>query len=431
MNTKKILLITVLLVLVVVSIVAVFVFLRTNTSLLSSSLSPDEIDSNNSNDKLNVVEENELVDLVPRELITHSDILQTEEFEGRSLNLPANFEIEIYAAGLGDARAFTFGDGGMFITDRSGGRLLFVRDMSGNGVAEGTDDIFVVDDGLRTPHGVFWFEDKLYLAEEHQVVVYSDFYLAGAFRSKDVLISGLPTGGHSTRTVVIGPDRKLYLSVGSSCNVCEEDDERRAAISRYDLNGNFEKVYASGLCNTVGMVFHLDKSNLSYGLWGVDNGRDRIGDDIPPEEVNLIREDGDYGWPYCYGAGLANPEYSERAEYCSSETQSPAYAMQAHSAPLGISFLERAESLWPDNLDDNIFVTFHGSWNRTVPTGYKLVRIDPSSDSAETINFITGWLDDSGEVWGRPVHVDFDSHGDMYISDDKAGVIYRVSYTNV
>ncbi len=425
------LLLAAFLILVIASFVALVYFIRTNTSLLSATPSADEIATNNSNDKLNTVEENELVELVSRPLITHSDLLSTAEFDERMLNLPANFQIEIYAAGLGDARAFTFGGGGIFITDRSGGRLLFVRDISGNGVADGTDDVLVVDEGLRTPHGVFWFEDKLYLAEEHQVVVYSDFYQAGVYRSKDVLISDLPTGGHSTRTVVIGPDHKLYLSVGSSCNVCTEDGERRAAISRYDLNGNFERVYASGLRNTVGMVFHFDPASLSYGLWGVDNGRDRIGDDIPPEEVNLIREDGHYGWPYCYGAGLANPEYSERAEYCASETQPAAYEMQAHSAPLGISFLDNTNSLWPDNLDGNLFVTFHGSWNRTVPTGYKLVRIDIANESAEAINFITGWLDETGDVWGRPVHVEFDATGDMYISDDKAGVIYRVSYTNV
>jgi glucose/arabinose dehydrogenase len=431
MNTKKILLVSAVLIIVIASFVALVYFLRTNTSLLSPAPSEEVVNANNSNDNLNTVEENELVELVPRELITHSDMLPTEDFDGRTLNLPVNFQIEIYAAGLGDARAFTFGGGGMFITDRSGGRLLLVRDITGNGVADGADDILMVDEDLNTPHGVFWFEDKLYLAEEHQVVVYSDFYQSGVYRSKDVLISDLPTGGHSTRTVVIGPDRKIYLSVGSSCNVCEEDDERRAAISRYDLNGNFEKVYASGLRNTVGMVFHLDETTLSYGLWGVDNGRDQIGDDIPPEEVNLIREDGNYGWPYCYGASLANPEYADRASYCRNENYNPAYSLQAHSAPLGLSFLNNTESLWPDNLDDNLFVAFHGSWNRTVPTGYKLVRIDPSSDDAQTINFITGWIDETGDVWGRPVHVDFDSTGDMYISDDLAGVVYRVSYTNV
>ena len=156
-------------------------------------------------------------------------------------------------------------------------------------------------------------------------------------------------------------------------------------------------------------------------------GRDLIGDDLPPEEVNIIEKDKHYGWPYCYGLAVANPEYPDKTNFCQEQTELPLFQMQAHSAPLGLIFPNQ-QSTFPDELDSNLFIAFHGSWNRSIPTGYKIVRLKVDNPHTAPINFITGWLDESGKVWGRPAGINFDQNGVLYISDDQAGVIYRVTY---
>jgi glucose/arabinose dehydrogenase len=235
----------------------------------------------------------------------------------------------------------------------------------------------------------------------------------------ETVISGLPSGGHGTRTIGFGPDGKLYLAIGSSCNVCEEDDERRAAILRFNADGSDQELYASGLRNTVGFTWNP----MNGELWGVDNGRDGLGDDLPPEEVNNILQGKNYGWPYCYGSWQVDPEFEDdrqQARFCEA-TEPPLVEMQAHSAPLGLRFL--SDPAWPAAWQGNLFIAFHGSWNRSVPTGYKVVRVDREG---RVEDFITGWLDeDSGDAWGRPVDILF-ANNRMYISDDSSGSIYMV-----
>jgi len=373
------------------------------------------------------------VGLFPRELVV-PDRYKTGTFAvPRRLNLPEGLSISVFAAGLENARAMDFSEeGNTFVTDLSGSVKL-LRDADKDGVAE---EIITVDQNLQNPHGIDFFENDLYVGEEHQVVVYRNINEEGKYQRKEVLIDNLSSGrGHATRTVKIGPDRKIYLHVGSSCNVCEETDERRATILRYDLDGSFDRIIGAGLRNTVGFAFKpLLSPPLSTGegvkfeLWAADNGRDRIGDNIPPEEVNLVYVSGqeetkNFGWPYCYGRGIANPEYPGRADYCQNQTEFPRYEMQAHSAPLGIAFVSDSFS---KELAGDVVVSFHGSWNRSEPTGYKIVRIDPDG-SGETADFITGWRDANGRVWGRPVDVKFSADGNLFISDDLAGAVYRVS----
>ncbi|MDQ1284410.1 MAG: hypothetical protein QG620_758 [Patescibacteria group bacterium] len=342
----------------------------------------------------------------------------------RKLNLPDGVTVSVFAAGLGSARAMAFsGEGNIFVTDLSG-KVLLLRDADKDGAAE---EIITVDQNLQNPHGVELFENNLYVGEEHQVVAYRNINEEGKYQSKEILITNLPSGaGHATRTVKIGPDRKIYVHVGSSCNVCEETDERRATILRYNLDGSFDRIIGAGLRNTVGFTFK--NTSTGFELWAVDNGRDRIGDNIPPEEANLVYVSGqeetkNFGWPYCYGRGIANPEYPGRADYCQNQTEFPRYEMQAHSAPLGVAFA-------PDNfskeLSGDMIISFHGSWNRSEPTGYKVVRIDPDGSGGQAEDFITGWRDANGQVWGRPVDVKFSAEGDLFISDDLAGAVYRI-----
>jgi glucose/arabinose dehydrogenase len=166
-------------------------------------------------------------------------------------------------------------------------------------------------------------------------------------------------------------------------------------------------------------------------LIGVDMGRDQIGDDIPPEEINIIEQGKDYGWPYCYGDRIYNPEFPERETYCQNETVGSVFDMQAHAAPLGISMLNTAaQDAWPEVYSNGYFIGMHGSWNRTVPTGYKVIFVQKTDNGYQEHNFLTGWLESNAEAWGRPVAMTFDATGNMYLSDDKTGNIYKINYVN-
>lgn len=390
------------------------VFLKNNTSFLNFNISEEEISQNNLNPTSSVTEETDLVNLVSKELQV-DEIYQNGTFsEPRTLYLPEGYEISVYAGGMRAPRFFDFDDdGNIYVADKSAGEVLLLKDEDNDKVAE--TKITVLSD-LRSVHSVDFYNGDLYVAEEHQIIRLRGIKPDATFDEFVILVNNLPAdGGHTTRTVLVGPDEKIYISVGSSCNLCEEDDERRAAIVRYNLDGTGEELYAEGLRNSVGLEFN------NFDLWSVDNGRDRIGDDLPPEEVNIVEQGKNYGWPFCYGMGIPNPEYSDKSDYCKTNTAFPIYEMQAHSAPLGLTFAPIS-----NELEGNLFIAFHGSWNRTVPTGYKVVRIDTTDDSGETINFITGWLDEDGDIWGRPVGVKFNKEGEMYVSDDEAGAIYVV-----
>ena len=189
----------------------------------------------------------------------------------------------------------------------------------------------------------------------------------------------------------------------------------------YNPNGSGERVFAAGVRNSVGFVFHPSTGEI----WATENGRDNLGDDLPPDEINILRNGQNYGWPYCYGKNIPDPAFNDSSR-CQA-TQDSVHDMQAHSAPLGLRFAESAQ--FPEEWQGDLLVAYHGSWNRSVPTGYKVVRlhVDGSRVVAEE-DFISGWLLDNGSVVGRPVDLIFGPEdGALYISDDKAGVIYRVT----
>lgn len=362
--------------------------------------------------------------LVTQNLIVPVDYKNRFSPGERKLSLPSSLEISVFIAGLNRPRSLVFDkENNLFVTDIGQGSVFLIKDTDNNGSA---DNIIEVDGGLNNPHGIDFYDNDLYVAEEHQVVVYRDLDSSGRFGKKEVLISELPRGkGHSTRTVHIGPDGKIYLSIGSSCNVCEESDERRASIIRYDLEGRQEMIVASGLRNTVGFTFRREDNNFS--IWGVDNGRDYMGDDLPEEEINIINPYPDdtehFGWPYCYGDKIADANFSQSQDFCPN-TISPRYKFWAHSAPLGIAFGSGINNL-PRELQGDIFIALHGSWNRSAPVGYKIMRIDDNG-SGDPQDFITGWLENNGQAWGRPVDIRFSLEGEMFITDDKAGSIYKV-----
>jgi glucose/arabinose dehydrogenase len=312
-------------------------------------------------------------------------------------------------------------DGDLYVAERGSGRILHLLDRNGDGQV---DELEVATEGLEDPSSLAFYRDgSLYVGLTTRVLRLSEPDSTGKFQKQEVIIDDLPPGGHNTRTVLFSPDwTTLFVSVGSSCNVCLEEDPRRAAIVRYKPDGSGEQIYASGLRNAVGITFRPGTDEL----WATNNGRDQLGDNLPPENIYQLQAGLDYGWPRCHSGRIVDPDFGKPGA-CDGVGQ-PAVEMQAHSAPLGLVFYDGSQ--FPQEYQGDLFVAFHGSWNRSVPTGYKVVRIQIDGGTAgEVQDFATGWLRENGSSWGRPVGLVVGGDGSLYISDDGGGNIYRVSYT--
>ncbi len=341
------------------------------------------------------------------------------------LTLADGFYISILSDNVPDARVIVFDEfGDMWVSQTKSGKIskLTLK----NGVVAKQETVF---EGLQKPHGLAFDLDNpsvLYIAEENRL---SKVRLNTRDREFEEILTLPSEGGHFTRTIAFGPDKRLYISIGSSCNVCNEKDERRAKIFSIGKGAGDMKTLATGLRNTVFFTWHPKTREM----WGADIGRDLLGDDVPPDEINIIREGGFYGWPICYGKNIHDIDFDKKVyvkNQCQAPFETPSYIdIPAHSSPLGLSFVPE-NSAWPDEYWNNLIVAYHGSWNRTEPTGYKLARIvlDQDGKYLRTEDFISGWLTDKG-VLGRPVYVIF-YEGALYVSDDKAGMIYKIIYKN-
>lgn len=347
--------------------------------------------------------------------------ISEKEILGRIL-CPSEYRISIFASGLKGARFMKVTEkGDVLLSIPSSGRIMLLeKDSNGDGKADGAQELL---SGLNKPHGIDVWGKYLYVAETDSVGRI-DFDPVGrkVFGEYKRLITGIPTGGHWTRTLRFGPDGRMYLSIGSSCNVCIEKDQRRAAIVRYDEDGSKEMIFASGLRNTVG----FDWNQADGQIYGTDNGRDRLGDDFPPCELNLIRENGFYGWPYANGDNIADPDFGKNNEKRIAESIKPVHKFRAHNAPLGITFLKSVST--PDKYRNSALVALHGSWDRSRKDGYKIVSLKWEEDGSVTEqDFLTGFLRTSDDnVAGRPVDVVEDDYGNLYVSDDYAGLVYMM-----
>ena len=338
------------------------------------------------------------------------------------ITVPPGFHAGIFASGLSGARFMAVDPAGtLLLSVPSEGRVVALPDRNGTGRAEAP--VSVVG-GLDRPHGLAFHQGALYVAETGRVLRFH--YDPGTKKASQptVIVPNLPRGGtHWTRTIAFGPDGRLYVSVGSSCNVCREQDARRAAILRYDADGSGERIFASGIRNAVGTAFHP----VTGALWATINERDWRGDDVPPDYITEVREGGFYGWPDCmivHGKPVPDDRFA-RADHCP-PVALPTLEAQAHSAPIGLAFYGGKQ--FPPQYHGSLFVAYQGSWNRSVPTGYKVVRVVFHDGKATGIeDFATGWLD-GARARGRLVDLVVGSDGALYLSVQDTGTIYRFSY---
>ncbi len=333
---------------------------------------------------------------------------------------PDGFVVETFAHDLDGPRWMAFGpDGNLYVTLSEVGQVVRLEDRDGDGMA---DEVTTIIAGLNRPHGLAWHEGDLWIAETTRVIRLEGGDSPVGQSELTVVVDGLPEGGHVTRTILFVPFFSGFLlSIGSSCDVCKEEDPRRASILHYNLDGSDRKVVASGLRDAVGLAVNPETGEL----WATEIGRDWLGDDLPPEELNSVRLGRNYGWPYCYGDRIPNPEFADRAR-CDG-TEPPILTFTAHSTPLGIAFYDA--SMFPPEYKGDAFVALHGSLNRSVRSGYKVVRVRVGAGRPQRVeDFVTGWLGVGDEVRGRPVQPLVGPDGALYVSDDFAGRIWRVVY---
>ena len=350
-----------------------------------------------------------------------------------SLELPEGFTISVFAEGFTRPRMMAQGpDGRVYVTLNATNEVAILQDTDGDGVSDSQTIQGDLGD-LSVLHGIEIVDGSIYLAGEKKVVQAS---LAedGSIGELSPIVENLPDGDqHAYRTLAQGPDGMLYLDSGSSCNACLETNPENAAVLRFNTDGSGREIFASGLRNTQG----FDWQPTTGQMWGADHGIDHHGNDEPPEEINLLIEGNDYGWPYCYADQVANtaipypaPQgYGTIQAYCEDATTGTTETYQAHSAPINLKFYEG--DMFPEEYQGDAFVTMRGSWNRYPATGYKVVRLDfdESGELQGAEDFVSSWLIENGTAhFGRVAGLLVLDDGSLLISEDTNGVIYRVSY---
>jgi glucose/arabinose dehydrogenase len=351
-------------------------------------------------------------------LLHFSPVSGASDIHLDKIKLPPGFHIELLAR-LPGARSMTLGSKGtLFVGTRREGKVYAVTNV---GTAKAK--VYTIAKGLDEPNGVAFRDGALYVAEISRVTRYDRIEDRLADPPKPVLVNGSfpDKSHHGWKFIRFGPDGKLYVPVGAPCNVCESKDPRFASIMRMDPDGQELEIFAHGVRNTVG----FDWNPTTRQLWFTDNGRDMMGDNTPPDEVNRAERAGlHFGFPYWHGRNIQDPEFGAKMK--KQQFVPPEVELPAHVAALGMRFY--TGSMFPATYRNQIFIAEHGSWNRSVPIGYRvsIVRFRGDNDGKEEI-FAEGWLQ-NGRPWGRPVDVQVLADGSLLVSDDKAGAIYRISY---
>ncbi len=336
------------------------------------------------------------------------------------IKLPPGFAIEVYAANVPGARSMTLGTKGtLFVGTRDEGKVYALVARGGKQKVE----VLTIASGLKLPNGVAFRNGALYVAEVSRILRFDNIeeHLENPPRPVVVNASFPTKTHHGWKFIRFGPDGSLYLQVGAPCNVCEEKDPRFASIMRMTPDGNSLEIFARGVRNSVGFDWHP----ATRELWFTDNGRDWMGDDLPPDELNRATAKGlHFGFPHWHGKETADPRYGKgrrKGEFVPPEVEIP-----AHSAPLGMRFYNGA--MFPAGYRNQIFIAEHGSWNRSTPAGYRISLVRLRENRAVSYEaFATGWLRD-GAAWGRPVDLQVMPDGSLLVSDDKVGAIYRITW---
>ena len=382
-----------------------------------------------------------------------------------NIELPAGFQINVFSH-IGEAlggemlaqpRMMAFdSQGRLYVALANSNSVAMLPDANKDGLAE--NPVIIVSH-LNAPNSIAFIDDNTMLIGNQDGVV-TIHQKNGTWSAPTPFISPLPYGHHTFKTVKVGPDHYIYVNIGSSCNVCLEVDPMRATILRYTLDGKpagslvtlgrhaTNPIWASGLRNSQGFAWRP-----SGAMFATNNGADnrsstkngKVNDNIPPEHLNRIEAGKHYGWPYCWGKPsdsttpanlhtmVKDPNFlADSVDFCKTSTP-PAITFTSHSTPIGITFLDKSN--FPAEYKNDAIVALHGSWNRSNPSGYKLVRVKFNGETpAEVLDFATGWLNvhkagqTQSQAWGRPVDVIAGPDGALYVSDDRAAVIYRISY---
>lgn len=339
-----------------------------------------------------------------------------------TIKLPPGFSISIFAD-VDNARSMVLSPSGtLFVGNRNGDKVYAVKDTDGDFVA---DKKWVIDSDLNMPNGVALKDGDLYVAEVSRILKFSDIENKLDNPGEPTIVyDKFPTESHhGWKYIAFGPDGKLYVPVGAPCNICESDDPIFAAIHRMNADGTELELFASGVRNTVGFTWHPETNDL----WFTDNGRDRLGDDVPPCELNSASGPGmHFGYPYCHGGTIKDPEFGDKR--ACDEFVKPMQNLGAHVAPLGVKFY--TGNMFPAEYKNQVILAEHGSWDRSKKSGYKLSLVKLQDGKVTSYEpFVTGWLDEAAQtVSGRPVDVLQMPDGSLLVSDDQAGKIYRITY---
>lgn len=360
--------------------------------------------------------------------------------ETLNLKLPIGFSATIFATLEVMPRMMAFdAKGNLFVSSAKSNQVIMLTDQNNDGVAESSS---IVSNALNAPNGLAFLGESLLVANQDAIVKLTQEN--GQWSQPKAIISNLATGGHTLKTVKVGPDNHLYLNVGSSCNVCNESDPTRATILRYNTDGKpagalavvgrhqlLPPIWATGLRNSQGFAWHPNTQEM----YATNNGADMrsaikngaVNDELPPEHINQIKPNQHYGWPHCWGNQFTDPNFPGPSDFCKMTT-APAIKLTSHSTPIGITFLDKSH--FPSDFKQDAIVALHGSWNRDQLSGYKLVRIKfEDGKPVKTEDFTTGWLNNN-KAWGRPVDVAVGPDGALYVTDDRTANIYRITYKN-